>query len=417
MAMIKGARDVLVVGVGLALMLTACSTTESDDGGTPSEATDGPTSAAEETSLPDDAPDAETVTIGQIAHLTGFGAEAFGIPVDCGLNLALDQIASSGYLDDVGVALDIRTEDDGTEPARAVTLFNGFASDGLEIVINSSVTPVAQAVAPVANDEEILFISVGSGGTGQDDDDYFFRMNDAINPVNAFTEYLVSEVGVERPVAIVDGDNPAFPAIADLTESGLRDAGLEDGFLTRQTISTDDTDFASVLTNLAQQEPDLIFFSAVPAQSGNVIRQMTDAGGFEEVLPAGTIGWGLQLVEIAGDAADGAVFPQAWAPNDADQGFIDAYQEACEDMPNAYSALGHDTGWLLATAIKQLKEQEQEITGTTLRDQLPAASEDAAFQEQALTAELALDASGRPSYPGVVATFTADGQIEVVHTP
>lgn len=412
----------------LALVLAACSApSEGESSDTASEADQGEATeevsttaeeGGEETSEPTAGADVEpqTVVIGQIAHLTGVGADPFGIPVDRGLQLGVQLVAESGYMDDVGVTLELRTEDDGTEATRAVTILNDYLRDEIPIAISSSFTPIATTLLPIANDEEVLLISVGSGGTGTDEEDYFFRMNDTITPVESVGEYLASEEGVQTPVAIIDGENAAFPPFAEAVERGLAAGGVDGGFAATETVSSDDTDFSSILTNLAQVQPDAVHIAATPAVVGNVIAQMRQVGGFEGAATAGGSGGGEQVFAVAGDAAVGTYFGQAWAEpveagDDLDSTFAAAYEEAYDASPTAFSALGHDAAWLLAVAIKQVVEAGEEVTGTAVRDALVDAATSQDYLDQALVDDFTIDATGRPTYPGVVATVDEEGRV------
>ena len=395
-------RRLWVLVAVLAVVTAACGDSDDDDGSNGSGGADN-----------DEA--AETITIGQLASLTGLGSEPWGVPVDNGMKLALKEIESSGFLDGTGVRLELKSEDDGTEPTKAVTIFNGFEREGVPIVISSAYTPIAAAVSPLANDAKVLFIAVGSGGTGTDDPDYFFRMNDAIGPMETLGKYLVTEQKAQRPVAIIDGDNAAFGPIAENVERGMKAAGLASGFVAKETISTKDTDFSAVLTNLRKSNPDAVYLSVTPAQSGNLLSQMAQFGGFEDALKAGHIGWSKQVSDVAGPAATDAVFALPWAPGaEGSDDFVDAYTDEYDVAPTAYSALGHDTVYLLATAIKMAKDNDQEIDGTVLKDLLPEAAAASDFTDNALVKGLKLPATGRPSYEGVLATFTSDGSVKAL---
>lgn len=397
-------RRLAALTVAVAMVVAACGGDDDDADSNASQDTSESTQASEQEDL-------ETVTIGVIGNMTGIGAEPWGKPIDAGMRLALDEIEESGYLADVGVELELELEDDGTEPTRAVTIFNGYEQDGIEIVVSHSFTPILAAVTPLANDTETLYLNVGSAGTGENEEDFAFFLNDSVGPNLTLGEYLVKE-GIKRPVAIVDGDNAAFGFLAGNIEKGIQEAG-NDGFIATETVATTDTDFSSVITNLERENPDAVILAITPAASGNALQQIAQAGAFPDALMVGSIGWSSTVHDVAGDAAVGASFSQPWAPGaEGSEAFSDAYMEANDTAPTAYSALGYQAGWLLATAIKMAKDAGDEITGPVMRDLLAEAS--TANTEHTLISGFTLDDAGVPSYPGVVATFGPDGAIESV---
>lgn len=422
-------RAAIAVVLTLSLVVVGCASEQGTEDATETSAASGdsaPTTEApqESTTTADsgtdttsegDSVESQTVVIGQIAHLTGPGADPFGIPIDRAMQMAVEEINGSGYLDSVGVGLELRTDDDGTDATRAVTVLNQYVQDGLQIAISSSFTPVASTLFPIANDEEVLLISVGSGGTGEDLEDYFFRMNDVSGPMTAMGRFLVEDGGAEAPVAIIDGDNAAFPVVASAVEAGIQEAGGP-AFATTETISGQDTDFSSILANLLQAQPDAIHIAATPAVVGNVIAQLSALPESEGILKTGAAGGGEQVYEVAGPDSVGTLFAQAWARpedpgDDIDSAFADRYAERYDAPATAYSALGYDTTRLLAVAIKMLIEDGEEVNGTTLKDILSSAAASDDYQSEALVEGLELPASGAPSYTGVVATIDEEGNV------
>lgn len=354
-----------------------------------------------------------TITIGEIANFTGIGAKPWGIPVDRGMQLALAEVESSGYLKGVA-SLRIESADDTTVVANAVTIFNQFVQKKYPVTVSSVWTPIAAAITPLANQTQTLFISPGSGGTGVDDPDYFFRMNDALGPTKTLAKFLVQQKKAVRLGLVLDGANAAFASIGNNMLAGLKEVGVSDWTVV-QKIATADTDFSSVLTNLRKANVDAVAILCTPAQSGNILAQMKQFGGFDNVVKAGHFGWGRQVSDVAGAAATGALFTQPWALDvTRPDKFTAAYKARYSEDPTAYSALGHDTTWLIAVAVKMVRSSGKPVTGTTLKDVLVSAASSKDFQSWALIQGFSLAASGAPSYPGALVTFAADGSVTVV---
>jgi branched-chain amino acid transport system substrate-binding protein len=349
---------------------------------------------------------AETVNIGEDGHLTGATA-VFGVPIHNGLLQALDEVKASGYL--AGTAnLNLETQDDASQVPNAVTIFNHYVQKKYPIVIVDNLTPVYAALTPLANDAKTLVLSPGTNGTGVDTPGYSFRMNDGVGPLKAEGRYLAEKRGAKRVGVIIDGDNAAFAQLAKNLLAGLQAGGVND-WATSLTISARDTDFSSILTNVRQANVDTVAVFLTPPQSGNMLRQMKQFGGFERVTKVGHIGWGTPVSQIAGDAATGAIFAVPWLPGS--DAFTTEYARRYNDQPNAYSAFGHDAGWLVAVAVKKIKAANKAVNGTTLRDILPDASTSPDYVSHALIKGLTLAASGAPSSSGSIVTFAADGKV------
>lgn len=383
---LRRTRSLLAILVG-SMVLAAC-------GGSPN----GTTSAGQE----------ETVTIGINAELTGDGAASFGIPEQQAFEIVVEDINNSGFLADTKLRL--ATKDNGTDATKAVTIFNEFAQSGVPIVIESAYTPLLQAIQPFANSEEVVLLSIASGGTGEDEADYVFRMNDNPSVLQVLSKYLVVDRDLKRVAAVVDKQNEATVAIAEFIEQGLIAAGGQK-YINELTVQSDETDFSTLLTRLATAQPDAVIVSMAPPQAGNFIKQAQVSGQFDGVVFAGHPGWSIQVAQVAGSAANGAVFPQMWVPGQAgSEAFVEAYSDRWQEQPSAYAGVAHDALWLIASAIKRITSAGDTVTGAALKDELPAASESEDFKDHALVEGFSLPANGAAKVPGALATFK-DGQV------
>lgn len=351
---------------------------------------------------PDEGGEDGAIQIGLLANLTGEAATSFGEPFERGFELAFDDAA--GSLDEAGLSVEVVAEDTQSAVPPAVTGYNRLRQAGVPIVVNDSQSPQGQAVAPLANDDEIAFLS-GGGSEVENPDGYAFRLTDLVTPTTGMGEYIIDQ-GATRVGVVVAGDNPSFSTLADVTEEGL-----PDGYASRQEVSSADSDFSAVLANLRQDDVDAVVVSVLPAQAGNLLLQMRQSGGFEDVLLAGTLATSSETYTVAEDAAAGLIFPQVWAPGDSGGAeFETAYEEEYGEPPTAYGALGYQTGWIVAAALVAA-EEGGEIDGTTLRDALPEASNSDLVSENGILS-LELTEDGTAVSEGVLATFADDGTIQ-----
>jgi branched-chain amino acid transport system substrate-binding protein len=342
--------------------------------------------------------------IGMVANLSGQAATTFGIPFRSGFELAMADVKSAGVLDDAGITLALKVEDGKSETAAAVTAFNKLAQSKVPIVVHDSQSPLGQAIAPLANDRQVAFLS-GTGSQMENPDGFAFRFTDLVTTTAASGNYL-KEHGLEKVGAIVASDNPSFDTLAQATE-----AGIDGGYALKEEISSADTNFAAVLENLRAAKLDAIVLSVLPDQVGNILVQMKQSGGFDRVQTVGTVATSAEAFKIGGDAAQELVFPQAWAPGlGKATGFEEAYESKYGETPTAYSGLGYQAGWIVAAAILASEEGQGTVSGESIRDNLPAASTSEMVKEHGIL-DLTLLADGSAVTNGVLATFAPDGTI------
>ncbi len=102
---------------------------------------------------------AEPIKIGSI--LTGEGA-AWGIAAKNGIDMAVEEINADGGIN--GRPLKVIHEDDQSDPKKAITAFQKLTDiDKVRIIIGTSWSNTGLAVAPLADENEVLMISPSLG--------------------------------------------------------------------------------------------------------------------------------------------------------------------------------------------------------------------------------------------------------------
>jgi len=159
--------------------------------------------------------------------------------------------------------------------------------------------------------------------------------------------YLLLDKGVEYTTLLAAYFKTRF------TEAGGKIV-LEDSYEDKAT------DFSAQIAKIKalSPQPDFYYVAAMPYNVGPVIKQMRDAGIDGPVV--GGDGYDTpDLVKVAGAAADNVFFTthaliDATNGTDGIKKFIASYKkEYGKDPENAFAALGYDTVYLLADAIKR----------------------------------------------------------------
>lgn len=352
--------------------------------------------------------DGETVVIGHLAHLTGADAGPYGIPFDRGIELGVQAVNESGVLGEVALELD--TQDVGSEVPSAVTQFNQFVSDGVTILVSPSSTPIQRALQPFVAEEGAILLSASVGDGSKEEPGGVFALGDVATPHVTFGRYAATDAGRSRAVMIVDGDNPAFADIAGNFRLGFEEEGGE--IIDEVAVSATDSDFSPVLTRIAEEQPDLVFFATRSETTGNLMTQMEQFEEFEDTLYGGGVSWQQQVYETAGEAAVGSEFAVYWSSTVAgDTAFEQAFEAAHGEAPQTWDALGYQSAWLIAGAISVAVENGEEISGAVLSEYMPEVGSVPLVQENGSFSEWGFRPSGLAEYPGAVVTFDEDGNI------
>jgi branched-chain amino acid transport system substrate-binding protein len=392
-----GGSAIAVGGLlGLGPLLSACASSSSAGSGSSSGGT-------------------TEFTIGEVADLTGANSGSFGIPVNQGLKLAFADVNKAGYIP--GVTTQLSITDDDSITTNAVTAFQGFAQRNIPLVMQTGVASVSLAMAPLAQAQRIVYVSITGAGLpapAKDHPGYFFHMGDPKTPQITLGKYLATTAKAQRVGVVIATDNPSFATVAANTEVGLKEGGAS-GYVTTVNILDTDTDFSSVLTNLKNANLDAVFLSMLPTTAANMLVQMNTSGGFENILKVGHTGWSPQVYQLAGKAAIGAVFVAIWQPDGVagslSTKFVDEFKSAYNSAPFPYSAMAYNVGWLVATALRLIKKDGKDLTSPVIKDYIVPAAASPDFAQHRLIKGFAIAETTTPSYPGTVVKFASGGSI------
>ncbi len=300
----------------------------------------------------------ETIKIGGGFALTG-DESSLDVPTARGAQLAAKEINAAGGINGQQILLIVHDSQFQTDVTTHIcTQF--VAQDNVVAVIGFSDTDSVLACGPVVQQAGVPFITVGATSPKLP-----AQVGDRIY-LACFGDNVQAAVGAEFGSSTF-GKSAYLLWDKDVTYTTL----LAEYFKTRFTASGgtlvledqyDDkaTDFAAQIAKVKAlpQQPDFYFISAMPYNVGPVVKQFRAAGLTGPII--GGDGYDTpDLVSVAG-AASNHVYFTTHALIDAQNGtdgikkFIVAYnREYGHDPENAFAALGYDTMYLIADAIKR----------------------------------------------------------------
>ena len=321
-----------------ALLLAACSTNkeESSGGGTGNQESCDQSKG--------------TLVVGVIAPLSGDLA-ALGLGIKNASQLAVDQANEECKVPGYKLALDaLDDEKDPTKGAQAATKL--ASEDGVVGVVGTLNSSVAQSVAPILAQNNILQISpANTNDTLTKGEDYinnpkrtwktYFRtctVDSLQGPYAA--NYLVDKVG-KKNVAIVTNGLTYGEGLADTFTTQAEKKGAK--IVTRQKVGENDTDFSSVIAAIKPFNPDAVYFGGEYPQAGPLSKQLASAGINVPVMGGDGI-FDKAFIELGGKEGDLAT--SVGAPTDtldSAKDFVSAYDKAgFKEGYSAYGAFSYD---------------------------------------------------------------------------
>ncbi len=306
----------------------------------------------------------ETIKVGVLANTSGDNA-MYGNAVANGVNLYIDQLNASGGIN--GKQVEVVQYDDEGDATTAVNAFNRLMDDGVTAVIGSVLTGTTVAVADETyevNMPQITASATAAGVTVLDPEDpeseirtNVFR-SCFIDPFQGekMAQYAYEKSGATTAAVIFETGSSYSEGLATAFVDKCEELGVE--VVASEGYSTGDTDFNAQLTNIAAQNPDVIFCPNYYEDIGLIVTQARAAGITSQFL--GGDGWGGVAGYASAEDMEGSVYCSGYAPGSTDevikfeQDYEAAYGEA---VPNMFAPLGYDAAMLMCNAIAEAEAQ------------------------------------------------------------
>lgn len=330
-----------IFGIASAILLAACG-----NGGTGNGGAEG-----------------EGVVVGGNFELSG-NASAYGTPMDQGVKLAVEQINEAGGVLDQDVSY--KSYDNKSTPSEATSVATRLATeDNAVAVIGPATTGDANAQTPAltrAKVPAILPAATGDMVTMEDEEtvlEYIFRVcfQDSFQG-KVLAEFAQGDLQATKAVIIADNSTDYGVGLAEAFKEVF-----EGEIVAEENFTDGDTDFQAILTNIKNQDFDVIFIPGYYDEAGLLIKQAREMGITQPIMgPDGFAN--TTLVELAGaDNVDNVYYTGHFTPNSDDpkvQDFLAAYEEAYGVEADSFSALAYDAANLLFQAIETAGSTDSE---------------------------------------------------------
>ena len=306
-------------------------------------------------------PDMEDVSaeipIGVVVALTGRFADAVGIPMLNGFELARAEINNSRMLG--GATITFITEDDQSESS--VEAFNKLIhQDGVSAIIGLAISDQVVHAFPIAQENGVVaFSSVSSASGLSAIGDFIFRAGLTIDILNPSGVRITQErLGYTTAATIYDESDLYSTSSHEGFQAALAENGVN--VVTTEPFQKGETDFSSHLTRIMEANPEAVFISTLPPAMPLILSQGRKLG-IPDSVPFILPELSIEQVQAAGDAAEGVITFIGWsslAATPGNEDFIQSYTEKYGMDPNAWAAQSYATLHILAAAIAEAQSTD-----------------------------------------------------------
>ena len=320
----------------------------------------------------------DTIKIGANLELSG-GVASYGSSINDGAKLAIEEMNANGGIN--GKQLELITVDNKSENAEATTAAIRLAEQEKVVAMLAPATSGnTVATVQIANQYKVPIVT-GSGTaenvTVNEDgsvNEYAFRTC-FIDPFQGTVaaNFAIGDIGAKNVAIFADNASDYAKGLAASFKETITAGGgtvvAEEAYVAK------DMDFRSTLTRIKAANPDFIFIPGYYEEVGLIVKQARELGITVPLM--GADGWDSpDLIDLAGaDALNNTFITNHYSSEDPDakiQDFVEAFKAEYNNAPNAFHALGYDSIYFIADAIKRAGD---DVTGETIQKQLASTTD------------------------------------------
>lgn len=300
----------------------------------------------------------EVVNIGSTLPLSG-DAAIWGKNTQEGINLAVEEINASGGV--LGRKLVVVYEDTKALPKEGVTAYRKLITvDEVKVIIDDSVSGVTLAMAPLAQNDHVVIVATGATAPKiSEAGEYIFRIWNSDAYEGEVTANYAFDTLDLRSVAVLYINNEYGKGLELVFKARFTARGGKIPF--SESFAQNATDMRTQITKIQAIKPDGMYLVGYPKEIPIALKQAKELG--VNISLIGTVAMqDPQLIQSAGNAAEGLIFPY---PKDPSGEHITRFKEAFQWKYGKEPGITADVGY---DAVKMIAKAMELSGGTTGED-------------------------------------------------
>lgn len=315
---------------------------------------------------------AQTLKFGLAMPLTG-SQSSYGKDQIKAAEWAVADINAKGGVN--GKKLEMIVLDTQGDPTLGINAVNRLVNVDKTPVFVTGWSAVVKAVAPIANREKVLELSIGANSPdiAKLGDFVYTAFPLADVDIAALASYTIKTLAKKR-VAIMYINNDTGVEAARVYKAVFEMAGGQ--IVAYEAYDPKATDFTGALLKVRASNPEMIHLHGLVAEMPLVIAQMRQLGITQRVSTYSG-GYNPQMVEKAGKGAEGLIVTSL-APDEKQNpnvaGYLERWKKAENRIPNGlpYTQYLYDAPYLVAALYDYLEKNKLPATGENMRRALLA---------------------------------------------
>lgn len=286
---------------------------------------------------------------------------------------ALEDINKKGGIN--GKKLEMIVLDTQADPQVGIQAVNRLANVEKVPAFVTAWSTVVKAVAPIANDNKVVALSVGAASpeVAKLGDYVYTAFPLADVDISAVARYAAEQMGKKRAAILVINNETGTSAVPVYREAFTKAGGQ---IVASEAYDQKATDWTGQLLKIRAANPDIIHLQGLVAESPQVIAQARQLGINVPITSYSGI-YNPKIIEQLGAAAEGLI-ATSLAPDAEDlpavKAYLDRWQKEVGRPPNGlpYTQYLHDTPYLVADVFRSLDKKGIPATGENFRTEMLA---------------------------------------------
>ncbi len=303
--------------------------------------------------------DGDTVKVGLNYELSGKTA-TYGLAMEKGSQLAIKQYNEN---ENSKYKIEVISQDCKSDPKESSSIATKLMTgDGVAFQVGPATSDDSLSTYPVSTDAQVPVLSPAvtqiDGMINADTGEaypYAWRVCfEDQTQANAMAKFAYDNLGKTKAAIYSDNSNQYAIGLAESFKTYYESLGGE--IVAEENYVQGDTDFNAVLSNLANEDFDVLYVPGYYGEVGLIVKQARAAGLDQPILGADGMD-SPKLAELAGTAAlNDVYFSTAYTTVNASQellDFIEAYKAEYNEEPDMFSVLAFDATNLGLQALEQ----------------------------------------------------------------
>ena len=337
----------LGLAVAMAASLTACG-----GSGTAGTTKAAETTAADKAGAADNAAAGGVIKIGGIGPTTG-GASVYGLAVQHGAQLAVDEINAAGGIN--GCTIEFNFQDDEHDPEKSVSAYNTLKDWGMQALMGTVTSGPCIAVADKTAADNMFQITPSGSAVECAANPNVFRICFSDPDQGAASAKYIGENKLAAKIAVIyDSSDIYSSGIYEKFAEEAANQGLE--IVAAEAFTADSNkDFSTQLQKAKDAGAELVFLPIYYTEASLILQQADKAGFETQFFGCDGMDGILQVENFDTSLAEGLMLLTPFAADATDDltvNFVKSYKDAYNEVPVQFAADAYDAIYALKAAME-----------------------------------------------------------------